>query len=362
MFQSPQAVRAHLKHCRRYQTIKSQKLRALGTEPKAPTTLAATPPVLSSSPVVAPDLSGPLRNFMKSMHESATKQDAPQKPQQKGRTILQSVKTRVIDRYGTPLDQITASMRGAAKMAIERELSTLPLEELGFEEVCELAVAIRDRLYATACKRQALEAERQHVEKERRQKKEVEALGALIRADRRKKIFIQQASHHAHAYCQEKAIIGWAHLSLLADVESRLEAFLTGDEPIMEAQAIVQSVLGTRFAEAEATLAAARAKADEQWHEEVAAVLVLGAVAGLVVLSLNYPAQTLAILNWIERMFGFAAEAEAGTSKSDASETTPPAASAESRRPSRRWRKDPVSPSDPASPWEHSVGTEAGHA
>ena len=312
MFQSPQAVKAHLKHCARYKTDKSKKSAALGKQPKAAVTPTATPPVQGSPPVATPDFGAPLREFEKAISELLKKQDAPPTPQQQRRTILQAVKTQVIDRYGTPLGQVTSSMRGTAKMAIERELSTLPLEELEFEEVCELAVAIRDRLYATAFKRQALEAERQQVEKERRQKKEVEALGALIRADRRKKIFIQQASHHAHAYCQEKVIIGWAHLSLLADVESRLEALLTGDEPIMETQAIVQSVLGTRFAEEEATLAAARAKADEQWHEEVAAVLVLGAVApGLVVLSLNYPAQTLAIFNWIERTFGLAAEGEA---------------------------------------------------
>jgi len=269
---------------------------------------------------------------------------------------------QVIDHYRTPLGHVTASLRGDAKLAIEQKLAPLPLAEIPFEEVCEFAAAIREPLYASAFKRQALEAKRQRFEEATRQKKELETLGALLRADRRKKILIQQASHEAHAYCQEKAIIGWAHLSVLADVESRLEAFLTGDEPIMEAQEIVQSVLDARFAEAEATLAAARAKADEQWHEEVAAVLVLGAVAGLVVLSLNYPAQTLAIFNWIERTFGLAAEAEASTSKSDASETTPSAASEEARPRSRRRRKDPVSPSNPEPLWGNSVGGVPGHA
>jgi hypothetical protein len=35
-------------------------------------------------------------------------------------------------------------MRGAAKLAIERELASLPLEELPFEGVLEIAAAIRD--------------------------------------------------------------------------------------------------------------------------------------------------------------------------------------------------------------------------
>jgi hypothetical protein len=297
------------------------------------------------------------------MSELSKKQDAPPTPQQQRRTILQAAKARVIDRSGIPLGQVTSSMRGAAKMAIERELSTLPLEELGFEEVCELAVAIRDRLYATAFKRQALEAERRHVEKERRQKKEVEALGALIRADRRKKRFMQQANQQAHARCESKGIRGWDHLAVLSDVERSLEEFLTGSESVLDADAITQKVVDTRLLEAEATLDAARAKADEQWHEEVAAVLVLGAVAGLVVLSFNYPAQTLAIFNWIERTFGYTLGAEDDAPDPEASKTPPPAASAEARPRSTRRRKYSVAPPKPESSWAPSpVEPAQGHA
>jgi hypothetical protein len=299
---------------------------------------------------------------MKSISEFSSKQAAPQTPQQKRRTILQAVKARVIDRYGTPLGLVTASMRGTAKMAIERELSTPPLEELGFEEVCELAAAIRDRLYATAFKRQAREAERQRAEAERRHHKELETVGALVRAERRKKVLIQQASHQAHAYCQEKEITGWAHLSVLGDDEARLDALLTGDEPVLEAQAIVRSVLNARFAEAAAKLAAARAKADARWYEELAGVLVLGTLVGLVVLALKYTAQALPILNWIERTFGLTPGAEAGAPNPEASETTPPAASPEARPRSKRWRKYPVTPPSPASPWPPSVGPEPGRA
>ena len=346
-FQSPQGVKAHLKHCSRYDSPKSKKSRALGTEPNAP--------------VAAPDISAHLRDFMKAMSEAATKRAAPQTPQQQRRNILQAAKAQVIDQYGTPVGQVTAALRGTAKLAIERELATLPLEELPFEEVLEIAGAIRDAGYVPALTRQAREATRQRVEDERRQKKELEALGAVLRADRRKKTLIQQASAQAHASCQEKAITGWAHLSVAGDIESRLEALLTGDEPILEAQAIVRSVLDGRFAEAEATLAAARAKADAQWHEDVAAILVLGAVVGLVALGLHYyPAQTGAIFEWIERTF--TPGAEASGPNPEASKTTPPAASAEARPRSTRRRKDPVVPSRPESPWGNAVGPEGGHA
>src|SRR5712692_10051377 len=285
-FQSEQGVKAHMKTCERYLAEKAKKARtASGSVPQA---------------AAAPKL-----DVVKPIHEPSLKQDASPTPQQQRRTILQAVKMRVIDRYVTPLGQVTTSMRGHAKLMIEQTLARLPLEEIGFEEACEIAAAIRDRLYASAFHRQEREAERQRVDIAAHNKKEVETWGALIRADRRKKTLVQQASQHAYASCQEKEITGWARLSVVGDIESRLEALLTGDEPILEAQAIVHSVLDFRFLEAEATLAAARAKADAQWHEDVEAVLVLGAVVGLVAFGLHYyPAQMVAIFEWIKRTFG----------------------------------------------------------
>jgi hypothetical protein len=330
--------------------------------PKAAATPATTLPAQLSPPVGTLDLSVSLHDLMKSIRELSTKQDAPQTLQQQQRGILQAVKAQVIDHYRTPLGLVTVSMRGAAKLAIEQKLAPLPLAEVPFEEVCEFAAAIRDPLYAIAFKRQAREADRRHVEAETRQKKEVEALGALLRADRRKKTFIQQAIHQAHASCQEKEITGWAHLSVVGDIESRLEVFLTWDEPIIEAQTIVRSVLDDCFAEAEATLAAARAKADEQWREEVAAVLVLGVVVGLVMLSLKYPAQTLTFFNWIERTFGLTPGAEAAPQTRDAAETSPPASSAEARPRSTHRRKDPIASPSPESLWAPSVDPAQGHA
>ena len=358
-FGSEQGVKAHMKRCDLYQADKREKAAALGRLPKAVVTSAPAQP---NPPVEAPDLTAPLQDLMKSMCETMTKQDASQPPQQKRRTILQAAKARVIDRYGTPLGQITASLRGAAKLSIERELASLPLEELPFEEVCEIAAAIRDRGYDPALTRQAQETECQRIEREKRHKDEVETLGALLRADRRKKILIQQASQQAHAYCQEKGITGLAHLSVLSDIASRLDAFLTGDEPILDAQAIVRSVLEARLAEAEATLAAARAKADERWYEDVAAVLVLGTVVAVPLLVAWYPTQALTIISWLKRTFGLTPGAEADAPNSQASETPPAAENPEARPRSSRRRKYPDAPSNPESPWGNSVGGEPAHA
>jgi hypothetical protein len=260
------------------------------------------------------------------------------------------------------LGQITASLRGAAKLQIERELASLPLEELPFEEVCEMATAIRDRLYAVTFRRQAREADRLRVEAEACHRKEVETLGALIRAECRKQSFLTQANNQAHAYCQEKTIIGVEHASVLADVKSRLEVFLTGDEPILEGQAIVRSVLEARYEEAEATLAAAQAKATERWHEEVAAVLMVGTFLAIPLVAQWYPAQTVAIFNWLERTFGYKPGAEATAPIPEPSAQTPPAASEEARPRTASRRKYPDMPTSSESPWVNSVGGAPAHA
>ncbi len=229
-FKSEQAVRGHLKTCGVYLAEKEKKARAaLGSLPQA---------------TVTPYLPAPNHNVVKPIQEQSSKQKPAPTPQQQRRTILQAVKKQVIDGYVTSLGQVTSSMRGHAKLMIEQTLDRLPLEDIGFEEACEIAASSRDRIYASAFTKQNREAERQRVETALHKKNEVETLGALLRADRRKTMFRQQASQHAHAFCQKKKITGWAYISVLADVESRIEVCLTGDEPILEAQAIVRSVRG----------------------------------------------------------------------------------------------------------------------
>jgi hypothetical protein len=335
-FQSEQGVRAHLKKCKVYLAEKAKNAKAaLGNQPEG---------------AAAPDLSAPILDMLNSIQEHLSKQDAPPTPQQQRRTILQEIKKRVIDQYVTPVGQVTTSMRGHAKLMIEQQLARLPLEELGFEEACEIAAGIRDRLYDLDFNKQAREAERQCTDIAAHKKQEADASGAVRRADRRKNMFRQQASQEAQTFCQEKKITGWAYVSVLADIESRLEVFLDGNEPILEGQAIVRSVLDGRFEEAEGTLAAARAKADEQWQEEVVATLVLATMAGLVGLSLRYPEQTVAFFSWLEWICAFAPGAEASGPNTKPSETTPSAASAETRPRSTRRRKYPVAPPDSAFP------------
>jgi hypothetical protein len=282
-------------------------------------------------------------------------------PQQQRRTVLQAAKEHVINHYWTSLGEVTSAMRGVAKGAIERELATLPLEELPFEEVCELAAAIRDQCYGPVFQSQAREAEHQRIEQETRRQRELEQLGVWRRADRRKTAFLDQAIGQAGALCEAKQLVGWDRLSVLGDIKSRLNEFLTGEEPVADAHTIIETVLHGRFAEADAKLAAKRVKDEQQWREELAGCLALGALAGLVVLALTYPAQALPILNWLQRLFGLAPDVDAGSPQPDTSEATQSAASTDAPPHSKRRRKTPVSPVSPPPVWRDAVAP-GGHA
>ena len=349
---SEQGVRAHLKWCEEY--LNSKKLSALGKVPEAASTPSVEPNLSAG-----PDCAAPLRAFETAMHELMTKRNASQTPQQLRRSILQAVKAQVVDRYQSSSGTVSSTMRGAAKMAIEQQLASLPIEELPFDEACELAAAIRDRLFAPTFKREAQEVEHQHAEQVSRRRKQTEETAAGHRAAGRKTILIEQAIGQARARCEAKQIIGRNRLSVLVDIESQLTEFLTGNESVPDANAIIQTVIDARFAEAEAKQGVARAKADERWYEELAGVLVLGGFLAAPLLARWYPTQALVILNWIERTFGLNRAAEASAPNPEASETTPPTANMESRPPSRRRRKYPIAP---PSPWANSEGGEPGHA
>ena len=355
-FGSEQGVKGHLKHCSRYKAFKHQKSAALGKQPQGVATPAATPFIPFGPEVAQPNLSAPLVDSMKLLAESMAKLEEPLSVQQRRRKVLQSAKDHVIDHYYIASGMVTPAMRGAAKMAIERELATLPLDELPFEEVLEFAVAIRDRRYAPVFRTHAQEAERQRVEQAAERRKELEAIGAWRRADRRKTTFIDQALGQARAWCAAKQIVGWDRLSLLGDVKTRLTEFLTGDESVPEAQVIVHGVLEVRFAEAKAMLAAARAKADAKWRDELQGALVLGALASLVVWALTYPEQALPILQWIERTFGLNPAAETGPASTEASAPATSSERASTPPPCRRRRKTAVPLFSPGfSPWGHPV-------
>lgn len=131
-FQSEQSVKSHLKKCDLYEANKrNKKAAALGRLPQGDVT---SPP----APAAAPDLTAPLQELIKAFSELSSKQNMPPTPQQQHRVILQAAKVEVIDHYRTSLGTITASLRGAAKLAIEQQLTPLPLVDLPLRKFARL--------------------------------------------------------------------------------------------------------------------------------------------------------------------------------------------------------------------------------
>jgi hypothetical protein len=249
-------------------------------------------------------------------------------------------------------------MRGAAKIAIERELRTIPLEELSPEERYEVGAAIRDRIYEPFFEAQAEEASRREEEMEDKRRKDCEQLGAWRRTSRRKQTLMDQASGQAIAMCEAKQVGGWERLSVLGDIQSQLDEFLTGEEPVSEAQAIIQFVLESRFAQLDEKLAAAQAKRDVRWREEMLALLLLSGYTALPLLASKYPDQVLTIISWIEQTFGNLSETEATASAS----SQPMSTSAEpAQRPRTSSQKRSLFADDRAAE-EHIASTMAGVA
>src|SRR5437660_1284935 len=89
-FGSEQGVKAHMKKCEFYQAHKRKNAAALGGLPKAAAAPTGTPPVHAGPSISAPDLTAPLADLVKAMHEFSTKRDTPQTPQERRRNILQA--------------------------------------------------------------------------------------------------------------------------------------------------------------------------------------------------------------------------------------------------------------------------------
>lgn len=361
-FRSDQAVKAHLRFCSRYQPRGGKQASALGLKPKAGAVVAMEHPLHLGPTVAEPDESSPMRDFIKVMSDAAAKPDQPLSAEQRRRQCLQEIKRQVVDQSGPPHVTVTITMRGAAKATIERELRGMALEELPPEERYEIGAAIRDRVFAPAFKRQAEEAERRDAKKEAQRRADLETFGNLRRADRRKQILIQQASHQAQAYCEKHEITGWAQLSVVGDIEARLGDLLSGDEAITEAKGIVQCVLEARFQEAEATLAAAKAKEDAKWHEDMIGLLVFAGLLAIPLVVQQYPLQAMAFCQWLERTFGLKPAAEPEVQTRAESEPPASATSAEARPSIRRRPKAPASPLCPEPPWGNPFASPPGCA
>ncbi len=304
-FKSSQGVRAHLKHCGRYRTQRGKGSGALGRQPRHPQPRATdqwtdSRPVASGPQVAQAAPLALLTEQIQTMVKASTDK-APESPAQRRRTLLQEAKIKAIDLHVYSKGTVTTQMRGAAKAAIEHELSGISLEELPVPEVCELAAAIRDRIYEPFFRKEHEEAERRQAEQGERRGEQARQQTEEQRQAKRKIRLMLEAGNLASARCRAYGLSPRDRLSIEVEVHARVREALTGAEPLPEAYALIEKIIAFRLAEEEAKLAAERAR---QWQEWRGLLLLAAAVIGLILLVRWFPGVVLAILDWLERTFG----------------------------------------------------------
>ena len=217
-FRSEQSVKAHLRFCPRYKSDDQEFSSALGTKPKAETKRTGVSG--SVGPQLAPQAgSNPLSESFKTMFEAASK-SKEQSPLQRRRMLLQEIKEQVINQYRTSKGSVTTAMRGEAKTAIERELSTVRLEELPHPKNSTRWVLRSGIVSMTLCSRSRcsrLSAIKQRIR--HGAEKNVKIWSVASRQPTEGKLYRSRMGAR-RTPCEAKQIIGWDRLSVLCDINS----------------------------------------------------------------------------------------------------------------------------------------------
>jgi hypothetical protein len=356
-FASRQSVYAHLKWCRAYRQHKHKRNTALGTSlrqavPKAPVHETIPSPVQSPPlPPPADPFAAIIEALQRGKSLSPNVGDTQETPQQKRRRLLQAAKSQVVDHYRSFTGTVTAEMRAAAKLTIERELRNEPLEELPSPEVSELAGGVRDRIYTAFLRRQEQDARRTKEVEERKRITQGEDERMQRDAERtqqerrkRKAAILDEARRRAVRLLKTRSRKPLEPLQAMEDVCTQLDEALTGAEPLSEAYAAIEALLQARVAEWDASDAAREAKRQEEWWELATGVVVL---IVLVVLCVKAPE----ILNWLLKIFSPEPTPNSGaTGKPTGEAPCPPSGEPTPVRPVRRIRRPPPPPGSPLSP------------
>lgn len=154
-FESAQGVFAHLKSCERYQDQK--RGRSQPRLPQAPSRQRR--PFPGTTPfeagVAQRDILEELGQLREQEQAQTPQRQAEERArQEKTRKIVQDLKWWVVDCYPLPW-RVPREAMAAAKIAIERELQALPILELPWSELYEIAAAVRDRIYKSYSSQQA---------------------------------------------------------------------------------------------------------------------------------------------------------------------------------------------------------------
>lgn len=222
-FRNRQAVRAHLKGCAAYRQLPKAKVPSIGSQ--AATRSGRGPdPDPGSRP--APDAGPPLRR-----QPLRIVTDLSPAPYQNvlRRAAIQSVKDKVIGSWWQPGHTIPSEVKAQALVAIEQELTRLPVDQLPRSELVMIAEGIRDRLY-----RPVLQAQQRAQEAEDRKRNQARQRTTLIAAG---------TAHANQILHQQQDLDGWTRLDLEQKVKRALEQEIDGSESAADLHTRVDDLL-----------------------------------------------------------------------------------------------------------------------
>jgi hypothetical protein len=223
-FRNTQAVRAHLKTCPAY-----------GRLPKA------TLPRVSNKPrtVGAPDSDSGVRSPWEDVPRPTPPQPQParivagtgQKANLSGlaRWMIQSVKDEVIGSWWSPGHTMLSETKAQALVAIDQELSRLPVDQLPRSELVAIAEGIRDPIY-----RPVIQAQERAREEEDRRRQQARQRTTLIAA---------AVTYANQALRQRHDLESWTRLDLEQKVKRAIEQAIDGSESEVDMRALVDNLV-----------------------------------------------------------------------------------------------------------------------
>lgn len=349
---SPQSFYAHLKWCPKYPKREQKRKAASGTSlreavPKGQPHPSISPPIPPLSLPHLNDPFAPFRDFLQGVGVSLPNTGGTQEtPQQRRRRLLQAAKSKAIDRSWGFTGTVTAEMRAAARLAIERELRDEPLEEFSSQEVIELAEGVCDRVYSSFWSQQKKETQRTQEAEERKRAEQRDDDRKHTERTKKKIAFLDEARRRAAVLLKTRSLSLLQRIQVMEEILTQLDAALTGAEPLSEAYASIDAVLQARVADWDADEAAKEARQQEEWMEVAAVVLVCIALGFMYV---KAPEILLWLLNILSPKH---ADSSGATGKPTGEAPCPPSDQQTPLRRVRRMRRHPQSPEPgpPSSP------------
>ena len=341
-FPSRQSFNAHCRWCALYLQHKQQQA-ALGTSlrdavPKAQPHPTPASPIAPPPPLPPPsDPLAPFKIALQALEQSQTNPgDTQETPQQRRRRVLQAAKSYARDHCWSFLGTVTAEMRAAGTLAIERELRNEPIEDWPTQEVNDFAAGVRDRVYTSFLRRQEKEARRTREADEHRRANQWNEERTQTACRKKKAAFIDEAQRRLVTCFNTRGLSPRQRIKALADVLAQLDEFLTGAEPLSEGYAAIDAVLQARVAEWDAYEAAKEAKRQEEWWDIATVVVVIIALGYMYI-------KTPEMLQWLLKIL-YPEPAEDSASTQTSTPEPPSHDESNPQRPIRRVRRRSQSP------------------